>query len=87
MASARKSLGKPTAPTAPTAPAAPRSRKPPKPAAAPPAALKARAAAKAEAAAAAEVQTHTRPPFLRVAKPDSIDFRDRPFRPNVSVTP
>lgn len=25
--------------------------------------------------------------FRRVAKPDAIDFRDRPFRPNVSVTP
>ncbi len=42
---------------------------------------------KADALAKAEVQTNTRPKFLRVAKPDAIDFRDRPFRPNVSVTP
>lgn len=27
------------------------------------------------------------PKFLRVAKPDAFDDRDRPFRPNVSVTP
>lgn len=28
-----------------------------------------------------------KPLFLRVAKPDAFDGRDRPFRPNVSVTP
>ena len=27
------------------------------------------------------------PVFMRVARPDAIDFRDRPFRPNVSVAP
>jgi len=51
------------------------------------AALRAEAADKAAAIAKSEVKTGGRPPFLRVAKPDAIDFRDRPFRPNVSVTP
>ena len=42
---------------------------------------------KADTLAKAEVQTKSHPKFLRVAKPDAIDFRDRPFRPNVAVTP
>ncbi|RZL88752.1 MAG: hypothetical protein EOP82_21920 [Variovorax sp.] len=50
-------------------------------------ALKTQARRKAEAAAEAEVKTSGRPPFMRVAKPDALDARDRPFRPNVSVTP
>ena len=47
----------------------------------------AEAAANAQAIAKADVVTATRPPFKRVAKPDSIDFRDRPFTPNISITP
>ena len=50
-------------------------------------ALRAQSAGKAEALAEREVATTGRPPFLRVAKPDAIDFRDRPFQPNISVTP
>jgi len=48
---------------------------------------KAEAAANAQEIAKADVVTATRPPFKRVAKPDSIDFRDRPFNPNISITP
>ena len=43
--------------------------------------------AKAAREEAADQRTREKSPFLRVARPDSIDFRDRPFRPNVSVTP
>lgn len=44
---------------------------------------------KAQAAreTAADQRTREKSPFLRVARPDSIDLRDRPFRPAVSVTP
>ena len=50
-------------------------------------ALRLQAADKAEALAEIDVVTTSRPPFLRVAKPDAIDFRDRLFHPNISVTP
>ena len=49
--------------------------------------LRAEAAGKAKALVRTETVSGGRPPFLRVAKPDSIDFRDRPFHPNISVTP
>ena len=49
--------------------------------------LRAEAAGKAKALARKEVVTGGRPRFLRVAKPDAIDFRDRPFHPTISVTP
>ena len=49
--------------------------------------LRAEAASKARALVKTETASGGRPPFLRVAKPDSIDFRDRPFHPNISVTP
>jgi hypothetical protein len=52
-------------------------------------ALQAEETGKAKAAGekAADQRTREKSPFLRVARPDSIDFRDRPFRPAVSVTP
>ena len=45
------------------------------------------ATATAQALASAQVVTATRPPFKRVAKPDALDFRDRPFTPNISIAP